>query len=286
MRKALAILVCALLLGACLLPLGSLAADNPTIGTVVVTHTSSINVRALPDAKSEKLHYVSPRAELPAYSLTNGWYLIMTPEYVMGYVSAKLVRFEPSTANLPLPQTLPREEAPVPGFMANMRSNPDITVPQYLPAYQKATAVGGYAVYSGPGAHYYRQNQGKAHAGTTQVRVFGAEGPKGEWVLIGYGLSDGGYRMGYIDYKHATGIRFPVQFIANMPVRLPRDTILTDDPIVHEPPTLLLPAGTVVTVLAYLHGSGKEYAMVELQDYQGQPLRGFILRSDIPFDTP
>lgn len=262
----------------------ALAEPNPTIGSVVITYHEAINVRAEPDGTSQKVHLVAPGAILPCYGIApNGWYQIMTPEYVMGYISPKLAQFDPSTASLPLPLTVPRAEAPRPGFMGYMQSDPAITVPQYLPTHQVGEVTGGYVVYSGPGQNYVRQNEGKARVGETTVRVYGCEGPRGEWLLIGYGLTDGGYRLGYVDYRHAVGIRFPVQFIANMRVRLPKDTWLTDDPIVMMPETLLLPAGTVVTVLAYFRSNSGEYVMVEYVQPDGLPMRGFVRRADIPF---
>ena len=73
-----------------------------------------------------------------------------------------------------------------------------------LPA-QALVSIGDYAntrftktfpVYSGPGEHYYRANNGKAlYGGAGAVRVYGVTG---NWVLMGYGLSNGDYRIGYV----------------------------------------------------------------------------------------
>lgn len=263
----------------------ALAAANPSIGSVVVTHTSSVNVREAPDTKSKKVYYISPRGVFPCLGIAdNGWYKVMVHDYRVGYVSNKVTRLDRHTADLPLPLALPRAEKPIPVHMQFALADPDITVPQYLPEYQKAFVNGKYPVYTGPGEQYYRAAEGKATVGRTEIRVWGAEGREGEWALIGYGTSDGGYRMGYVLYEEAHNLRFPQQFIANEAVRLPQDTPLTDDPIVHEVTLATLPAGTVVTVLAYLRGSYREYAMVELGNYQGQPLRGFVAREFIPFN--
>jgi hypothetical protein len=260
------------------------AAENPSIGSVVVTHTSSVNVREMPNTKAKKVHYISPRGVFPCLGIAeNGWYQVMVHDYRVGYVSNKVTRLDRHTADLPLPLSLPKGEKPVPAHMQFALADPEVTVPQYLPEYQKAFVNGKYPVYTGPGEQYYRAANGRAMVGSTEIRVWGAEGRKGEWALIGYGTSDGGYRMGYVLYEEAYNLRFPQQFIANEAVRLPQDTPLTDDPIVYEVTLATLPAGTVVTVLAYLRGSYREYAMVEVGNYQGQPLRGFVAREYIPF---
>ena len=90
--------------------------------------------------------------------------------------------------------------------------------------------------------------------------------------------------MGHVLYEEAHNLRFPQQFIANLAVRLAQDTPLTDDPIVHEQTLVTLPAGSVVTVLACLKGSCQEHALVEVANFEGQPLRGFVPRSYIHFD--
>ena len=52
-----------------------------------------------------------------------------------------------------------------------------------------------YEVYSGPGVYYFRANDGRAAYGWGGVRVYGV---CGDWVMIGYGLSNGAYRIGYV----------------------------------------------------------------------------------------
>ena len=90
--------------------------------------------------------------------------------------------------------------------------------------------------------------------------------------------------MGHVLYEEAHNLRFPQQFIVNLTVRLAQDTSLTDVPIVHEKTLVTLPAGNVVTALAYLKGSCQEQVLVEVSNFEGQPLRGFVPRSYIPFD--
>ena len=90
--------------------------------------------------------------------------------------------------------------------------------------------------------------------------------------------------MGYVLYKEAHNLRFPQQFIVNLTVRLAQDTPLTDDPIVHEKTLVTLPAGSVVTALACLKGSCQEHVLVEVANFEGQPLRGFVPKSYMLFD--
>lgn len=80
---------------------------------MLITYHEAINVRAEPDGKSQMVHLVAPGAILPCYGIApNGWYQIMTPEYVMGYISPKLAQFDPSTANLPLRGFVRRADIP------------------------------------------------------------------------------------------------------------------------------------------------------------------------------
>ncbi|MBQ6256005.1 MAG: hypothetical protein IJJ60_05395, partial [Clostridia bacterium] len=64
-----------------------------------------------------------------------------------------------------------------------------------LDRYATASFGKTYAVYSGPGEYYYRANSGKASYGGGTARVYGVTG---DWVMIGYQLSSGDYRIGYI----------------------------------------------------------------------------------------
>ena len=69
---------------------------------------------------------------------------------------------------------------------------PVTTIPA-IDTYQTMRLEGSQPVYSGPGTHYYRDN---ATVSGGRSRVYGSENG---WVLMGYGLSDGRYRIGWVD---------------------------------------------------------------------------------------
>ena len=53
-----------------------------------------------------------------------------------------------------------------------------------------------HAVYSGPGEDYYRANNSKALLGAGgECRYYGY---KGSWMMVGYQLTSGDYRIGWI----------------------------------------------------------------------------------------
>lgn len=115
------------------------------------------------------------------------------------------------------------------------------------------------AVYSGPGKEYYRANNGKAQYGRGGVaRIYGLA--SNGWMMIGYELGSGDYRIGYVAPKNAellydvkggeSGI--PQLNLSNTPASITRDCDLTDDPVIHTNPIAGLGKGTSVTYLATL----------------------------------
>ncbi len=115
------------------------------------------------------------------------------------------------------------------------------------------------AVYSGPGKEYYRANNGKAQYGRSGVaRIYGLA-PNG-WMMIGYELKTGDYRIGYVAPQYAdmlysvkggdSGI--PDLNLDSVPAWITRDCELTDDPVIHTNPIAELSKGTSVTYLATL----------------------------------
>ena len=132
-----------------------------------------------------------------------------------------------------------------------------------------------YDVYSGPGTFYYRANNGRASYGYGAVRVYGVVG---EWTMIGYQLSSGDYRIGYISSdclshtKYVTGnINYNLQF---------DDTVayaddycrITDDPVINNKMIYQIPEGTAVRVLATL---GTDWTYIEALTSYGY-MRGFV----------
>ncbi len=136
-----------------------------------------------------------------------------------------------------------------------------------------------YSVYSGPGTEYYRANSGKALVGSgSTCRIFGVV--DNGWVMIGYGLSNGDYRIGYISGESLKNIK-TVRGNINYSLRFNNEVMytrveapVTDDPILKFAQVAKLPANTQVVAL----GTLGDYVYVELT-YQNARMRGFI-RSD------
>lgn len=132
-----------------------------------------------------------------------------------------------------------------------------------------------YPVYSGPGEHYYRANSGKAlFGGSSSVRIYGVVG---EWVLMGYGLSNGNYRVGYISsdcLNYVSNLKGNIKYnlsFSSDPMYTTQAAGISDDPVVTGSFYDDVPANTQVTGL----GTMGVWTYVELQ-LKGQWMRGFI----------
>lgn len=147
---------------------------------------------------------------------------------------------------------------------------------QHLPAYVKTRPNdGAHPVYTGPGGHYYRV--GRATLGGGVIRVYGQENG---WALIGYGLSNGGYRIGFVEMRAIpAGVQAPQLMLAAEPRSCHSSMFFVDDPIVAKNRELQrrFPAGTQFRLLAYLSDF---WAYIELDNFDGtgQPARGFVPR--------
>ncbi|HHT07068.1 MAG: peptidoglycan-binding domain-containing protein [Christensenellales bacterium] len=179
----------------------------------------------------------------------------------------------------PVPPTdtpVPPTDTPVPPTDTPEPTAPPATKVPALPEYQSIRFKdGNYPVYTGPGKDYYRVD--KATVGGGVCRLYGSDG---DWLLMGYGTSDGGYRIGYIT-KDALPDDIktdPLTFSANQ-VKLTKEARMIDDPIINAKQIGRLPAGSTVTVLAYLE-DGNNWAYIEVADFNDQPARGFINRNN------
>jgi len=147
-----------------------------------------------------------------------------------------------------------------------------------LPAYQTVRFLeGSYPVYTGPGENYHFV-EGAAVTGG-DCRLYGRVGT---WLLIGYGTSDGGYRIGYItDTALSEGITAEELVLGAQPWTLAKAGKLTDDPVMAGTPIGTIKPGTVITLLAAMPDDPR-YLHVEVADFEnGRPARGFMLRSDL-----
>ena len=151
-----------------------------------------------------------------------------------------------------------------------------ITEAQMLPDFQTFSFKGkAQAVYSGPGTNYYRSGNGKASVGGGRLRFYGIEG---DWALIGYGLSNNLYRIGYIPKSAVpTTLDLHDLYLGSQVATVTRNAYVNDDPIIKPITIFELSKGTQVTLLAYI---SDKYAFIETT-YQGKPMRGFVRRDHL-----
>ena len=144
----------------------------------------------------------------------------------------------------------------------------------WLPTPQTVWMQGSWPVYSGPGTYYYRANNNKATMGGGSCRVYGVEG---NWALIGYGLSNGNYRIGYVSLEALPrmGLSIPYLDFQAVTRRLLYAADLIDDPVRTLAPVASLSRGTYVLFLGYTQENGETWAYVEV--LAGSAImRGFV----------
>lgn len=160
-----------------------------------------------------------------------------------------------------------------------------IVEPQYLPTYIKGKLKdGNYEVYTGPGPGYWRNGSASAGSKSGTCQFYGTVG---DWVMFGYGLSNGKYRIGYI-----TRAAVPDDILAQLTelvlTRMPRKTTgsvyFTDDPVIGgDRDTNRMEyygnAGVPVNVLAWRRDNDNFWAYVEIENFRdGKPAWGFVAR--------
>lgn len=133
------------------------------------------------------------------------------------------------------------------------------------------------AVYSGPGAHYYRSANGKAMVSTNgQVYVGGWENG---WLMVMYWTNDNNIRVGFAsssDFKDA--IQANMLTFDYAPATLTRQCVLTDDPVATYQTMAQLPSGMAVTYLS-------EYINEYRWAYVEATVNGALMRGFVPADA-
>ncbi len=150
-----------------------------------------------------------------------------------------------------------------------------------LPPHQEFSYRGdNIPVYSGPYNNYWRANGGRASLGGGRVRVWGIEG---EYAMIGYGLSNNLYRIGWIHKDNIpSNLNVPELEFSYKPATITSNAQVTDDPIIDPQWLFEIPRGTKVTFLAY-EDFVDHWAYIETE-YNGKPVRGFINKSRLRID--
>lgn len=214
-------------------------------------------------------HYVTANdALVPGYTLTSPRqvYVNVTAE---GYPSPWQVNFTYKAGAAPAPQPQPQPQPP------------SGDTPTYLPNFVKTKPnPGSYPVFTGPGNAFYRV--GNATLGGGTIRVYGREG---DYALIGYGLSNGGYRIGFVTLNAIPANitqqlqQLHVTYIAKANVST---SLFVDDPIVSTNRELSkrIEGGNTFYLLGYLNDF---WAWVEIPNFEGsgKPARGFVSRRSL-----
>lgn len=148
-----------------------------------------------------------------------------------------------------------------------------VTIPA-IDTYQTIRLQGSHPVYSGPGTHYYLTPRAEVSGG--QSRVYGSENG---WILMGYGLSGGDYRIGWVNASALpAGTNVSELAFAYQPARAVNLVRVYDDPIVSPSTVFEIQPGGTFTVLATQRDG--YYAYIETE-YNGQPYRGFVNQRNI-----
>ena len=218
----------------------------------------------------------------------NQWIYIESPtDYglMRGFVHANHLSYTGGTPSVvtPVPATPAPYTPPTPvPYTPNPTAAPvvpnqyyhDSTRGSWLPGYQRASLYTGGPVYSGPGDYFYRAADGKAYVGSTSVVIYGVENG---WAMIGYTLSNGSFRIGYVDAAllAPSGLRIAYLDFAYTTRQIKTTVNLTDDVVRYQPTVATLPAGTYVLFLAYENSLNTTWAYVEVL-VNGSIMRGFI----------
>ncbi|MHC1786032.1 MAG: SH3 domain-containing protein [Christensenellales bacterium] len=154
-----------------------------------------------------------------------------------------------------------------------------IVDPVLLPEFVKTSPnKGNWPVYTGPGPDWYRV--GNATLGGGTIRVYGQENG---WALIGYGLSNGGYRIGFVEMAAIpSNIQPQPLLLVHVAKNNVSNSLFVDDPIVSEKRELkeTIPGGSPFILLGYLNDF---WAYVEIDNFgnSGKPARGFVSRRSL-----
>ena len=135
-----------------------------------------------------------------------------------------------------------------------------------------------YPVYSGPGDHYLRANNGKAAVSTNDwIQVFGRQNG---WVLIQYAIDKDHMRFGWISAKALPkNAQVEELHFDAVQVYTVIETAITDDPLFSNAQLAALPECNYVTWLSTMG----DWAYVEWTDDEnaGKPVRGFLPIADL-----
>ena len=232
--------------------------------------------------KNNKMIYTIPEGtEVTVLArMGNDWTYVETATpngYMRGFVWSIHLSY-PAAAQTAAPAVQPYILPGIPAAAAAPQAGNSFYHPvgkgHWLPVHGEVYLEGSWPVYSGPGEEYYRANGGRATMGGGACRVFGVEN---DWVLIGYQLSNGQYRIGYVQAQALPqkGLNLPYLDLSYLLCRSKEDAQLTDDPIRFQPSLAAVPAGSFMLFLGYTAHENTVWAYVETL-IGGESTRGFI----------
>ena len=133
-------------------------------------------------------------------------------------------------------------------------------------------------VYTGPGKSYLRVKTGKNFAYVSTNDWIKAYARDGDWLLIEYEVNNNvGNRMGYVQGKKINDFgKAPELPNADLPIRITRPCIITDDPNAKERVLLQVPKDLTGTLFC-VHAN--RWGYVEL-NIDGNLVRGFVNYAD------
>ena len=137
-------------------------------------------------------------------------------------------------------------------------------------------------MYTGPGKKDYRVKVKKTLVCVSTNDWIKAYARDGDWLLIEYETnSSNGNRMGYVQGKKIKNFK-DVSTLpkANIPIRIVRSCVMTDDPNVRGRILLDIPSGTHGTLLC-LYGERWGYVEMEIDRVL---VRGFVNQNDYEFE--
>ena len=237
-----------------------------------------------PIIKNEAVYTIPTRTAVTALAtMGTEWTYVEvlgTSSYMRGFVRSSNLSFSSpyaptptSTATVTNPPVYYYYSTPVPTTIPNTFYH-DTWKGDWLPSYQIVRFNQSAPVYSGPATYYFRANNGKATMGGGTCRLYGVENG---WALIGYELSNGAFRIGYVeaDKLPEEGLHIPYLDLRYVAVATTAACSLTDDIVKYQPSLLEIPAGTPVLYLGKCDSMGMTWAYVEVMA-QSNLMRGFI----------
>ena len=174
-----------------------------------------------------------------------------------------------------------RRENGIPVDIPMLPESRDVAYALPAPALAQFAPGQRFDVYTGPGTHYLREEDGQASVSTDDwILVLGEENG---WLMVFYRVNDEQMRFGWIEAtQEQAGVSVPTFSWANEPVWVGRR--ITNDPFLSETPIVdglkSSRDGTLIGVYAM------GWAYVETATDDGTAMRGFVFEESFGYIVP